>query len=83
MTGRCYYYNRGSQERTWKPPRWTRDASINKGDSQSHADHEVVPSEITSNEIVMHMTAVLLWNFILMSFEVSRSVIFCLFGHLS
>uniref|UniRef100_A0A8C6J8J0 Rho GTPase-activating protein 12 n=1 Tax=Melopsittacus undulatus TaxID=13146 RepID=A0A8C6J8J0_MELUD len=39
-TGRCYYYNRGSQERTWKPPRWGRDASINKGDAQSHADHE-------------------------------------------
>nr|XP_030120249.3 rho GTPase-activating protein 12 isoform X6 [Taeniopygia guttata]XP_041570299.1 rho GTPase-activating protein 12 isoform X6 [Taeniopygia guttata] len=39
-TGRCYYYNRGSQERTWKPPRWARDASSNKGDSQSHADHE-------------------------------------------
>ncbi|XP_065686566.1 rho GTPase-activating protein 12 isoform X9 [Patagioenas fasciata] len=39
-TGRCYYYNRGSQERTWKPPRWARDASVNKGDSQSHADHE-------------------------------------------
>ncbi|KAM7072304.1 rho GTPase-activating protein 12 isoform 3-T3 [Acridotheres tristis] len=39
-TGRCYYYNRGSQERTWKPPRWARDASINKGDAQSHADHE-------------------------------------------
>ncbi|XP_027542703.1 rho GTPase-activating protein 12 isoform X7 [Neopelma chrysocephalum] len=39
-TGRCYYYNRGSQERTWKPPRWARDASINKGDSQSHADPE-------------------------------------------
>ncbi|XP_064906615.1 rho GTPase-activating protein 12 isoform X10 [Columba livia] len=39
-TGRCYYYNRGSQERTWKPPRWARDASVNKGDTQSHADHE-------------------------------------------
>uniref|UniRef100_A0A8D0GLW9 Rho GTPase activating protein 12 n=1 Tax=Sphenodon punctatus TaxID=8508 RepID=A0A8D0GLW9_SPHPU len=39
-TGRCYYYNRGTQERTWKPPRWTRDASINKGDSQNQADHE-------------------------------------------
>ncbi|KAI1242621.1 hypothetical protein IHE44_0000156 [Lamprotornis superbus] len=39
-TGRCYYYNRGSQERTWKPPRWARDASVNKGDSQSHAEHE-------------------------------------------
>ncbi|XP_035758327.1 rho GTPase-activating protein 12 [Egretta garzetta] len=44
-TGRCYYYNRGSQERTWKPPRWARDASINKGDSQSHADHEPLSSE--------------------------------------
>ncbi|XP_050795016.1 rho GTPase-activating protein 12 isoform X8 [Gopherus flavomarginatus] len=39
-TGRCYYYNRGTQERTWKPPRWTRDASINKGDSQNQADQE-------------------------------------------
>ncbi|XP_075778772.1 rho GTPase-activating protein 12 isoform X7 [Pelodiscus sinensis] len=39
-TGRCYYYNRGTQERTWKPPRWTRDTSINKGDSQSQVDHE-------------------------------------------
>ncbi|XP_034616021.1 rho GTPase-activating protein 12 isoform X10 [Trachemys scripta elegans] len=39
-TGRCYYYNRGTQERTWKPPRWTRDASINKGDSHSQADQE-------------------------------------------
>uniref|UniRef100_A0A8D0GLV9 Rho GTPase activating protein 12 n=1 Tax=Sphenodon punctatus TaxID=8508 RepID=A0A8D0GLV9_SPHPU len=44
-TGRCYYYNRGTQERTWKPPRWTRDASINKGDSQNQADHEHLSSE--------------------------------------
>ncbi|PKK32096.1 Rho GTPase activating protein 12 [Columba livia] len=44
-TGRCYYYNRGSQERTWKPPRWARDASVNKGDTQSHADHEHLSSE--------------------------------------
>ncbi|XP_078393806.1 rho GTPase-activating protein 12b isoform X4 [Cetorhinus maximus] len=28
-TGRTYYYNKGTQERSWKPPRWTRD-SINK-----------------------------------------------------
>uniref|UniRef100_A0A4W3GV57 Rho GTPase activating protein 12 n=1 Tax=Callorhinchus milii TaxID=7868 RepID=A0A4W3GV57_CALMI len=28
-TGRTYYYNKGSQERSWKPPRGTRD-SINK-----------------------------------------------------
>ncbi|XP_078089511.1 rho GTPase-activating protein 12b isoform X4 [Mustelus asterias] len=39
-TGRTYYYNRGTQERSWKPPRWTRD-SVNKepdsqGDSVNH-----------------------------------------------
>uniref|UniRef100_A0A5F8HHY1 Rho GTPase-activating protein 12 n=1 Tax=Monodelphis domestica TaxID=13616 RepID=A0A5F8HHY1_MONDO len=39
-TGRCYYYNRGTQERTWKPPRWTRDANINKGDCQNSGDQE-------------------------------------------
>ncbi|XP_074841061.1 rho GTPase-activating protein 12 isoform X2 [Carettochelys insculpta] len=44
-TGRCYYYNRGTQERTWKPPRWTRDGSINKGDSQSQGDQELLSSE--------------------------------------
>ncbi|XP_062067120.1 rho GTPase-activating protein 12 isoform X3 [Lepus europaeus] len=37
-SGRCYYYNRGTQERTWKPPRWTRDAS--KGDFHSPGDQE-------------------------------------------
>uniref|UniRef100_A0A2K5IHK3 Rho GTPase-activating protein 12 n=1 Tax=Colobus angolensis palliatus TaxID=336983 RepID=A0A2K5IHK3_COLAP len=40
ISGRCYYYNRGTQERTWKPPRWTRDASISKGDFQSPGDQE-------------------------------------------
>nr|XP_045005559.1 rho GTPase-activating protein 12 isoform X3 [Jaculus jaculus] len=39
-SGRCFYYNRGTQERTWKPPRWTRDASVNKADSQSPGDQE-------------------------------------------
>ncbi|XP_028352297.1 rho GTPase-activating protein 12 isoform X11 [Physeter macrocephalus] len=38
--GRCYYYNRGTQERTWKPPRWTRDTNISKGESQSPGDQE-------------------------------------------
>ncbi|KAG3257462.1 rho GTPase-activating protein 12 isoform X5 [Ictidomys tridecemlineatus] len=38
-SGRCYYYNRGTQERTWKPPRWTRDANISK-DFQSPGDQE-------------------------------------------
>lgn len=40
-SGRCYYYNRGTQERTWKPPRWTRDTNISKGDFQSPGDQEV------------------------------------------
>ncbi|XP_023557599.1 rho GTPase-activating protein 12 isoform X3 [Octodon degus] len=38
-SGRCYYYNRGTQERTWKPPRWTRDTSISK-DFHSQGDQE-------------------------------------------
>ncbi|VFV26066.1 rho gtpase-activating protein 12 [Lynx pardinus] len=44
-SGRCYYYNRGTQERTWKPPRWTRDTSISKGDFQSSGDQELLSSE--------------------------------------
>ncbi|XP_026339265.1 rho GTPase-activating protein 12 isoform X1 [Ursus arctos] len=44
-SGRCYYYNRGTQERTWKPPRWTRDTSISKGDFQSPGDQEPLSSE--------------------------------------
>ncbi|XP_075778770.1 rho GTPase-activating protein 12 isoform X5 [Pelodiscus sinensis] len=51
-TGRCYYYNRGTQERTWKPPRWTRDTSINKGDSQSQVDHEYNSSPQQQREII-------------------------------
>nr|XP_048693701.1 rho GTPase-activating protein 12 isoform X6 [Caretta caretta] len=51
-TGRCYYYNRGTQERTWKPPRWTRDASINKGDFQSQADQEYNASPQQQREII-------------------------------
>ncbi|XP_015426910.1 PREDICTED: rho GTPase-activating protein 12 isoform X8 [Myotis davidii] len=38
-SGRSYYYNRGTQERTWKPPRWTRDTSISK-DFQNPGDQE-------------------------------------------
>ncbi|XP_075406444.1 rho GTPase-activating protein 12 isoform X2 [Tenrec ecaudatus] len=44
-SGRFYYYNRGTQERTWKPPRWTRDATITKGDSHSAGDPELLSSE--------------------------------------
>ncbi|XP_036110668.1 rho GTPase-activating protein 12 isoform X2 [Molossus molossus] len=43
-SGRSYYYNRGTQERTWKPPRWTRDTSISK-DFQSPGDQELLSSE--------------------------------------
>nr|XP_028605700.1 rho GTPase-activating protein 12 isoform X10 [Podarcis muralis] len=39
-TGRCYYYNKGTQERTWKPPRFTRDPSISKADSVNQVDQE-------------------------------------------
>ncbi|XP_037366380.1 rho GTPase-activating protein 12 isoform X2 [Talpa occidentalis] len=43
-SGRYFYYNRGTQERTWKPPR-TRDTSIGKGDFQSSGDQEHLSSE--------------------------------------
>ncbi|XP_040844015.1 rho GTPase-activating protein 12 isoform X1 [Ochotona curzoniae] len=42
-SGRCYYYNRGTQERTWKPPRSTRDA--NRGDFHSPGEQELLSSE--------------------------------------
>ncbi|XP_058525554.1 rho GTPase-activating protein 12 isoform X2 [Ochotona princeps] len=42
-SGRCYYYNRGTQERTWKPPRSTRDAS--RGDFHSPGEQELLSSE--------------------------------------
>ncbi|XP_062981408.1 rho GTPase-activating protein 12 isoform X5 [Elgaria multicarinata webbii] len=48
-TGRCYYYNKGTQERTWKPPRWTRDPSINKGDSLNQVDQESLSSQENSH----------------------------------
>uniref|UniRef100_A0A5F8GU96 Rho GTPase-activating protein 12 n=1 Tax=Monodelphis domestica TaxID=13616 RepID=A0A5F8GU96_MONDO len=51
-TGRCYYYNRGTQERTWKPPRWTRDANINKGDCQNSGDQEYNASQQQQREII-------------------------------
>ncbi|XP_012510352.1 PREDICTED: rho GTPase-activating protein 12 isoform X2 [Propithecus coquereli] len=36
-SGRCYYYNRGTQERTWKPPRWARDASLLSSEENYHS----------------------------------------------
>ncbi|XP_031735573.1 rho GTPase-activating protein 12-like [Anarrhichthys ocellatus] len=44
LSGRHFYYNRATGERTWKPPR-TRDASGStssiRGDSQGTAESEV------------------------------------------
>ncbi|XP_016049511.1 rho GTPase-activating protein 12 isoform X5 [Erinaceus europaeus] len=39
-SGRCYYYHRGTQERTWKPPRWTRGTDMSKGDFPGPGDQE-------------------------------------------
>ncbi|XP_059182851.1 rho GTPase-activating protein 12b isoform X3 [Centropristis striata] len=48
LSGRHFYYNRATGERTWKPPR-TRDASGStssiRGDSQGTADSEPLSSE--------------------------------------
>ncbi|XP_051007140.1 rho GTPase-activating protein 12 isoform X7 [Acomys russatus] len=38
-SGRCYYYNRATQERTWKPPRWARDTGTVR-DFQSPGEQE-------------------------------------------
>ncbi|XP_051007136.1 rho GTPase-activating protein 12 isoform X3 [Acomys russatus] len=43
-SGRCYYYNRATQERTWKPPRWARDTGTVR-DFQSPGEQEPLPSE--------------------------------------
>nr|XP_034984751.1 rho GTPase-activating protein 12 isoform X6 [Zootoca vivipara] len=47
-TGRCYYYNKGTQERTWKPPRFTRDPSISKADTVNQVDQETLSSQENS-----------------------------------
>ncbi|XP_016887271.1 rho GTPase-activating protein 12 isoform X3 [Cynoglossus semilaevis] len=48
LSGRHFYYNRGTGERTWKPPR-TRDTggstSSFRGESQSIAEYELLSSE--------------------------------------
>ncbi|XP_043922631.1 rho GTPase-activating protein 12 isoform X2 [Protopterus annectens] len=45
-TGRCYYFNRVTQERTWKPPRTTgRDTLGSKADSHNLGEHEHLSSE--------------------------------------
>lgn len=42
-TGRFYYYNKTTQERTWKPPRCTKETS--RGESFTQADHEQISAE--------------------------------------
>ncbi|XP_071341756.1 rho GTPase-activating protein 12b isoform X4 [Trachinotus anak] len=48
LSGRHFYYNRATGERTWKPPR-TRDTSSStssmRGDSQGTAENEMLSSE--------------------------------------
>ncbi|XP_038579770.1 rho GTPase-activating protein 12b isoform X2 [Micropterus salmoides] len=52
LSGRHFYYNRATGERTWKPPR-TRDTSGStssiRGDSQGTAESEPLYSEETCN----------------------------------
>uniref|UniRef100_A0A8C5MDK6 Rho GTPase activating protein 12 n=1 Tax=Leptobrachium leishanense TaxID=445787 RepID=A0A8C5MDK6_9ANUR len=48
-TGRFYYFNKVTQERTWKPPRCTKEAS--RGESFSQADHEYNASLQPQREI--------------------------------
>ncbi|XP_077347193.1 rho GTPase-activating protein 12 isoform X1 [Lithobates pipiens] len=42
-TGRFYYFNKATQERTWKPPRCTKEPS--RGESVIQGDHEQLSSE--------------------------------------
>ncbi|MEE6467076.1 hypothetical protein FKM82_007138 [Ascaphus truei] len=48
-TGRSYYYNKATQERTWKPPRCTKEASTSRGESFNQADLEQLSSEENYN----------------------------------
>ncbi|CAI9550691.1 unnamed protein product, partial [Staurois parvus] len=41
-TGRFYYFNKATQERTWKPPRCTKDT---RGELLAQTDHEQLSSE--------------------------------------
>ncbi|XP_051980980.1 rho GTPase-activating protein 12-like isoform X5 [Xyrauchen texanus] len=43
-SGRNFYYNRTTQERTWKPPR-SRDNGLSRGDMSSTGDMEHLSSE--------------------------------------
>ncbi|XP_043109786.1 rho GTPase-activating protein 12b isoform X1 [Puntigrus tetrazona] len=43
-SGRNFYYNRTTQERTWKPPR-SRDNGVSRGDTSNTGDMEHLSSE--------------------------------------
>ncbi|XP_026132118.1 rho GTPase-activating protein 12b isoform X4 [Carassius auratus] len=43
-SGRNFYYNRMTQERTWKPPR-SRDCGLTRGDTSNSGDMEHLSSE--------------------------------------
>ncbi|XP_056111645.1 rho GTPase-activating protein 12b isoform X15 [Rhinichthys klamathensis goyatoka] len=43
-SGRSFYYNRTTQERTWKPPR-SRDNGVSRGDTSNTGDMEHLSSE--------------------------------------
>ncbi|XP_051522466.1 rho GTPase-activating protein 12b isoform X3 [Myxocyprinus asiaticus] len=43
-SGRNFYYNRTSQERTWKPPR-SRDSGVSRGNTSNSGDMEHLSSE--------------------------------------
>ncbi|XP_041497508.1 rho GTPase-activating protein 12 isoform X2 [Microtus oregoni] len=54
-SGRCYYYNRATQERTWKPPRWARDAGTSR-DFQSPGEQEPFSSEENYHSSCYHQS---------------------------
>ncbi|OCT73909.1 rho GTPase activating protein 12 S homeolog isoform X2 [Xenopus laevis] len=45
-SGRYYYFNKTTQERTWKPPRGTKEAGSGKSESSSQADQELSADDI-------------------------------------
>ncbi|KAE8595859.1 hypothetical protein XENTR_v10015893 [Xenopus tropicalis] len=45
-SGRYFYFNKATQERTWKPPRGAKEAGPGKSESFSQADHELSADDI-------------------------------------
>ncbi|CAG5896357.1 unnamed protein product [Menidia menidia] len=56
QTGRHYYYNRSTQERTWKPPR-SRDASTGNSRGESHSAGESSETDGGSSRIALSAPA--------------------------